>query len=632
VPRLPTSLPLLILLQTPAAAVAQPAAAPPSPPPSPEAEPAPTVTTYSLTVRGGVSLGSYEGGLNWAFLTLLKRDTEHPSDLVTVTGASAGNINAFLSAATWCQRADIGETPTTNLFWDAWIDIGMSELFPGPALEPGEGLFTRKAFEKAESTFLDVINQPGRFRPTCPLALGVSVTRIRPATLRLKTANNDGGIPIDTQRFVAAYNVDVSSSKLRFRGVDHYDPEVGLYLNLPTEGGALGDGQIKDIIHASSAFPVAFAPVLIEHCDDASAAPCTETQEDKFIDGGVFDNVPLGLATSLTRQVAKDRAANVTYLYLDPGHERRYDDPGAKAAADKQAVTDERVGLKSTFDFVSNFVNVAQQYELQAVARYLYKPTDGGDTSKLPAPRLSSRFHPLFGSYYGHFGAFLAKPFRQHDFFVGIYDALADAARTQCGIDTGAGKGLTPQQAGCFARKVRRGHEIIGLDDPTTSPAASYVVRRLLAEELQIATGGPLTPSADPRGGVSADDIAWLDARKTLTDQDGGGAGRVTLMRALLDALHCGAEGGDAPAHCSARVGTAAELDDFTDVVAASGRRWTSASSASGTTSRSQPSTPSCARRANGCATRRWMQPSAWTRSNGTTATAWASISPPRRR
>src|SRR5436305_7658332 len=66
---------------------------------------------YSLTVRGGVSLGAYEGGINWALLRVLQGDPT--ASLTTVTGASAGNINAFLSAVEWCQdpARSAAETP-----------------------------------------------------------------------------------------------------------------------------------------------------------------------------------------------------------------------------------------------------------------------------------------------------------------------------------------------------------------------------------------------------------------------------------------------------------------------------------------------------------------------------------------
>jgi predicted acylesterase/phospholipase RssA len=60
----------------------------------------------TLILSGGVSLGSYEAGLSWAVTRLTQVVPGHAADprsgrfrLVAVTGASAGSVNAVLSAA-----------------------------------------------------------------------------------------------------------------------------------------------------------------------------------------------------------------------------------------------------------------------------------------------------------------------------------------------------------------------------------------------------------------------------------------------------------------------------------------------------------------------------------------------------
>ena len=113
-------------------AAATPAVSPTAnPPPAAQAlSTAKPLQRYSLTVRGGVSLGAYEGGINWALLRVLQGDPS--ASLTTVTGASAGNINAFLSAVEWCQSPahSAAESPRDNLFWKAWIPVGIHGLFP----------------------------------------------------------------------------------------------------------------------------------------------------------------------------------------------------------------------------------------------------------------------------------------------------------------------------------------------------------------------------------------------------------------------------------------------------------------------------------------------------------------------
>lgn len=60
---------------------------------------APTGTPYSITISGGLSLGSYEAGMNWVFVEWLRHKRENgKAHLTGVTGASAGAINALFSA------------------------------------------------------------------------------------------------------------------------------------------------------------------------------------------------------------------------------------------------------------------------------------------------------------------------------------------------------------------------------------------------------------------------------------------------------------------------------------------------------------------------------------------------------
>src|SRR5262245_31592929 len=91
-----------------------------------------------LVVSGGISLGAYEAGVNWALVRYIKRHrpgVAHSGptlDLGAMTGASAGNINALLTAISWCHRDDDDdkERVDSNLFWNTWVPVGLDNLFP----------------------------------------------------------------------------------------------------------------------------------------------------------------------------------------------------------------------------------------------------------------------------------------------------------------------------------------------------------------------------------------------------------------------------------------------------------------------------------------------------------------------
>ena len=62
-----------------------------------------------MIISGGVSLGAYEAGYNWAMIKMLSKIRDEHGRLVepvlsSVAGASAGSINALLSAMYWCQK------------------------------------------------------------------------------------------------------------------------------------------------------------------------------------------------------------------------------------------------------------------------------------------------------------------------------------------------------------------------------------------------------------------------------------------------------------------------------------------------------------------------------------------------
>jgi predicted acylesterase/phospholipase RssA len=89
---------------------------------------------FSLVISGGVSLGAYEAGYNWAMIKMLneiKRSGKFVEpDLRSVAGASAGSINALLSAMYWCQKDSVPlkNSVDDNLFYETWVNLGIEDL------------------------------------------------------------------------------------------------------------------------------------------------------------------------------------------------------------------------------------------------------------------------------------------------------------------------------------------------------------------------------------------------------------------------------------------------------------------------------------------------------------------------
>lgn len=225
----------------------------------------------AAVISGGVSLGAYQAGGTWADLEALRARGD-AARLAVVTGASAGNINAFLAAIYWCDAESpagrVDRSLFANPFFDVWVNIGWEKLSPksmdgrtyaglfadplgsttfrsvsnGIARDGGgapwftaetpftaeDGLFTRSAFAAAEAYLARRLVEARVARGTCEVAVGVTVTREAAADYPVETVSaqmqpadarppDDRGLRVPTQRYVVPLRlvVDTEGGHLR---------------------------------------------------------------------------------------------------------------------------------------------------------------------------------------------------------------------------------------------------------------------------------------------------------------------------------------------------------------------------------------------------------------------------------
>jgi len=375
---------------------------------------------FALAVRGGVSLGSYEAGFEWALLEYLKsaragnRTADRGYvDLVATSGASAGSINALMSTLSWCidpakSRDRFPDSVSDNVLFDTWLGIGFEELLPEKVdsteyYRSDDGVLTRNAFRDTVARLRHILSTDS-FIPGCEVRFGVLVTRVDPAEKEF------AGIRVHNQRFVIPLRLHVGPwGYARFVGclVDDEDPAFGNVMYL--QGTPTGEpacplehdtDAIIDAIEASSAFPVAFGRKILRYCepyDEDVEGPgvsgesdrCPQGMQpvlDEFIDGGLFDNIPLGLARALAEPDVWDGAdgrsekmpgRRFNYIYLDPTIRRNVgsDDESAtdtaEAATDEEdeEVAEETFGLRSQMRFFFGAVTSGRDYELYNLLR-----------------------------------------------------------------------------------------------------------------------------------------------------------------------------------------------------------------------------------------------------------------------
>lgn len=511
-----------------AAVSARPAAAqkPLDAPPSTREEPD---SVYLLTTfSGGISLGSYQAGVNWTMLEVLRdsamvRRWRLPHyRFGTAAGASAGNINAVLWAVETCTRSDSIAPPERSLFWSTWVDVGLDSLLRPYVSGSERALLDRRATEFVENRIRDRMRS-SKLVAECSIPIGITLTRAVPDIVSYK------GLSIRAQRTVTALRMEVVDSpggpgkrtdaegktaapsppahtgrRLVFRvpeirGSD--TKRMGPTRLAGTANDTVNSAVVFSIVRASSSFPIAFQPMDLRLLDPRVQGP---GRRETFLDGGFFDNNPMDLALQLHELEARagrvDSAHRRVMLYVDPDNRRPAQPP---RAPNPLAVPG---GLRPILTVLGGAVTSAREYELFALSRL--GPGAGLSADSL----LTTRRFPVVGERMGAFGAFLSQAFREYDFYVGVYDAahalLCQVARP--GVD-------------CTRPQPELADSVIAVLDGLPLPAsARHLVRELAGEEFGVPAlrGAPL-PEDPAEAARAAAYLAILTASNRTTTAAG---------------------------------------------------------------------------------------------------------------
>ncbi len=465
----------------------------------------------SFVISGGVSLGMYEAGLLWTFLQASRVmrgaewEAEFPSgsalDVSGFYGASAGGINAVLGAIQSCL-VEPGSAES-NLLQTVWLGVGVENLLPlhgtssdGEKYGQGDHLLSRRAFDESIRLIEETL-KGSVFIPNCKRHVVLLVTRTHPSFVA------HGGVEIPTQRVVIplvfetdsdgrpSWKVDATVLKLE-------KSKRGDALRLrESDNGRVPPRDVLDSMLATSAFPGAFSPMVLDHCvnaaeivtsyrcDASESLGCptgTRRCQAEFLDGGVFDNIPLGLAAEHQMVLNDWKTSQPWIVYVDPDIRRgrpRTAPPVAKDA-----------GIDRLAEIVFGVVETGRKHELEMQARrWIDAPS-----STFPASRIlvSSRRAPLTASLFKNFGAFLSRSFRSHDYAVGVFDALWQLAYRQCqvqAIPVAAEPAQVPKES-CVSERLAWWQARILAD----SPVVSRWVNRLAALELEGEIGLSVVP------------------------------------------------------------------------------------------------------------------------------------------
>lgn len=404
------------------------AEAPARPPPRP----------LGVTISGGVSLGTYEAG--FMYLTLEQLKVEPALQLKMVTGASAGSINALVSALASCRATT--SNPFEDPGWLAWGDVGYRDLFDKKN-STSTALFSRDALERSFDR-IRVLRREG-LPESCDVVLGVVVTRVTPRKVELQKGLT---VPRLEEKFLVRIQGRGLGKGLKLSNYvvpsAHLPQPLLPFVDEDGNDAVASDrnfNQLRSLLFASSAFPVAFAPQPIEYClskppkdGEVAGAANVECQVaeflDLFVDGGVFDNNPLRLAYNVAeKNLRRDELGfpqwrdvlappegeahpDILHLYLDPDTSAYpSEDAASEAPADKGLIG-------QFFKLGGGFVESARAKELSALAE---ERKDLAQRMKLTVSQ-----YPKASEHLSAFVGFFERDFRVFDFYLGMYDAYRE--------------------------------------------------------------------------------------------------------------------------------------------------------------------------------------------------------------
>ena len=439
-----------------AATVASLLAAPASAQPNcnlPSARRAPVV----LVSSGGISKGAYQAGALWAFLQLERSIREqHPLQAVTIpviTGASAGNVNTLLNALEWATPLDRSRRETSSLLWQLWTSVGLDGLLPKERFPDDDVVSVLRA--EAFDPILPVIERARREASLLPCAslLGITMTRADTSASYKVRDIRDARV----LRHVSLARFRTTGRGFGIHAVDSLGIRKGLgvVVSAPladTRDSSLNFDRYIDHIRASAAFPVAFPPRQLQFTYIEALKAGVDSGE--FLDGGVFDNEPMTLGLDLlvgpgdatSRRCSPSRTdgfERCRIAFVSPNRLRTPTAPSPSGSRDSdRAPATSRTSarpysLSKYVGFAGKIIGAAADNELVSLERRLLQEdglkcrAQAGDTSTVCFVA-SSRLFPIYGATAASFGAFIGRPLRELDFYIGAYDGLRRSLEARC--------------------------------------------------------------------------------------------------------------------------------------------------------------------------------------------------------
>ncbi len=352
---------------------------------------------HAITITGGVSLGVYEAGFLYEAIRLSKKDLQNGT---VFTGASAGAMNSFISILETCSPDQ--KEMKDSLFWKSWADLNIDDFYYKEAKKKSS-LLSRESFNNLFSNIHSYWEKG--LKKDCKAYLALSVTRKNPLHF-IKGKKLLSPRTIESFYFVITGRGQGQEPEIKNHNLN--DGSIHAYLPFKKSGNF---EIIKNIMMASSSFPLAFEPEPLAHCliypQEPQECNKSKLRVDNFIDGGVFNNGPLDLAYKVSKSIGKIQSTD--FLFFDPEIQNY------PLAQEEQVGVKEKSVLSNSMSFITNFILSSRSSQ---ISNFL-----GAHPQIEKKLQLIKGEIPLASDAISGFFGFFEKDFRAFDFLIGVANA-----------------------------------------------------------------------------------------------------------------------------------------------------------------------------------------------------------------
>ncbi len=356
------------------------------------------------------------------------------------TGTSAGSINSFIASLSYCSPDATTDDPRQSLFYRVWAPIGFSTLFV-PEDVVSTSVLSRRGFEPAVGLLRQRFR--GGLRDGCVVDLGVTATRVLPEE---RVVAGQLRLPRMAEEFLLRIQGRGPGRPPEVRNSPVADAHV---LRSPVDGleGDSAFEALRDLLFASSAYPLAFPPQPIHYCAESPCSPA-DARREEFIDGGFFNNDPVELAWRSLLAASQppnagpleaggptERLAPSSRILLVHPFARRFPDPVAGEAESGGRAEDL---IPFTLGLLWDFTTTARDLTLTNLLTRQPQLAEQLLLTRATYPPPSDLLHSFLG--------FFEEELRRFDFYLGMVEAsrLLALQLPAVALEPGSGPGWSP--------------------------------------------------------------------------------------------------------------------------------------------------------------------------------------------